>query len=359
MLLNILHIADTHLRATQYGRLSRGRDFTAAFMDVIRTAIRMKVDAVLLTGDILDTTRPVSESVDTLKEVNKMAVEAKLRVLVSAGNHELAKPNWTSIVGSDGEFGLIAIENESFELNGVRFNALEYASNQTFLDREKEMPDADILLWHGQVREFLNFPSEKALTLDELPSRYHMILLGDIHVHESKRAHDGTTYVAYPGSTEVVRSSEDLEKWADHYTIDSTNVAAFKVNPIRIKTRQALRYKVRTEEEVQAMLEDLQLHADKDPLVFIKFDPLLENVFGRVCQIVDPNKAIIRDEPMDDISILRKAEDAEDDVTPADLLFHFVPESAPAYALGLLLLDPHTDGDLAIQTYMEEQTASA
>lgn len=352
MQVKVLHTADNHLRASQYARPDRGPDFAQALHQVVDLAIAHGVQAVINSGDILDTTRPVAQTAKAMNEINHRLIRAGIPMYTISGNHDKTIPHWSTVLASDGEeAGIICVDGRHFEVGGLKINALPYSHNQAFLEAEKEMPKADILMWHGMIQEFVGYPTEKALSLADLPvGRYQAILLGDVHVHDSQTLKDGTL-VAYPGATELCSAGEQTDKWCDLYTFGSK----LEVQELPIKTRPVLTFRVSDEDSVAEVLTRIKECAVDNPLIFVSHAQDVEQVFSRLCQVVDPTKAILRTRAFKKVSGPAAPSDQRVDLKPQDFLSEFIPPTDPVFELGELLLGEACDAQTTVDQYVERE----
>jgi DNA repair exonuclease SbcCD nuclease subunit len=352
MTVRFLHTADNHLRAVQYGRADRGRDFTRALDRVLDLSTKHKVDAILNSGDILDTTRPTAYTIQDLNRLNLRLIEMRLPMFVISGNHDLSTPHWSQVLdaGYD-DRGLICVDNRSFTFKGVQINALPYSHNDQFLEAERAMPDADILMWHGMIREFVGYPTEKALSVADLPTRYRWIALGDVHVHE--QVEHGPCTVSYPGSTELIRENEQPDKYVDLIEWD-TEKRDMKMTALPLETRQTGFFRITDEEQVAEVMTKLEALAPKDPLVFVSYDPVIPNVFSRLCSVLDPTRAILRTSALKRKTVTgENQEPVAEALPPSHFLGQWVSEGSKLYGLGVNLLEPDCDAVTVLDEYCE------
>lgn len=354
----LIHTADTHLMPMQYSRAFRGDDFTQALKEVVRVAEMKKADAILNSGDILNSTRPTSKVMDDLKEVHELLLEIGMPMYLISGNHDRTNPHWSKILESkrNKNAGIICVDHKSFEVAGVRINALPFLSNNEFLALEKEMPEAEILMWHGAVQGFISFVDEKAVPFEDLPKdKYDLILLGDLHVHESLmlKGEKKETLVAYPGSTELVRKNEDVNKFVDLYEYkdgDWTNEA------IPIPTRKVMPYSVRSPADLDQVVAEVSKAVHLSPIVLIKRSDDMKDAYARICSAVDPTKIILR------VSRENKSKDKplvkefiDDSKKPEDFLHTFIPRDAWTFHLGQQMLQPDIDAEAALEMAVESK----
>lgn len=85
--MRFLHTADWHLGRTIRGR-SRTVEFEAVLAEVCAIARDRSVDVVLVCGDIYDSTSPPPEAERLLTTTLRALVEAKVEVVLIAGNHD-------------------------------------------------------------------------------------------------------------------------------------------------------------------------------------------------------------------------------------------------------------------------------
>ncbi|MYH40974.1 MAG: exonuclease SbcCD subunit D [Chloroflexi bacterium] len=88
--MRVLHTADWHLGRTIRGR-SRAAEFEAVLDEVVEIARSEHVDLLLVCGDIWDAASPAPESDRLLFETLRRLIEAKIQVLLLAGNHDSSR----------------------------------------------------------------------------------------------------------------------------------------------------------------------------------------------------------------------------------------------------------------------------
>lgn len=130
MTVKFLHIADLHIGKSLNG-LPLIDDQRFALSDVLGSAVRNKVDAVVIAGDLYDKTAPSAEAVALLDWFLTEAVERGLAVLIVPGNHDSTER--------------IAYGSELMRKSGVII-APPYDGSVTSYDMEDE---------HGTVRFWL------------------------------------------------------------------------------------------------------------------------------------------------------------------------------------------------------------
>ena len=362
----LLTTADQHLRVSQYARSSRGEDFSRAFLDVIHTAIRRKISVILCSGDLLDSTRPSPKIIEFLKTVDALACKHGIQILVTSGNHDLTDPHWAKIAGVETQraCGLRIIDNELVTLpNGLTIYGQPFVSKERWLEIKDTLPAADILMFHGMIRELTEgFKSESAIDLAQMPcDRYQVIALGDIHHRKYTRVHTptklgvGGCLIGYPGSTELCEAGEDENKTVTELTFDDNNHLSTE-EPVflPVKTRHVLRFKLNTEEEVEEALLLAETQKASDPIVFIEYNAKLRTVPQRFAARLDPTKVLIRPYPMmRDPKVQGLGNDVRENLPLVAFLDKFIPPGGPLHALGAALLSPAANAVELVDRYIE------
>jgi DNA repair protein SbcD/Mre11 len=355
--IKILHTADTHLRAAQYSRTSRGADFMAALERVVDMADKNNVDAILNSGDLLDTTRPTAETIRGLNRLNVRLVELGIPMFTISGNHDFTHPHWTEVLDLGySDKGVICVDNKRFKVGHLTIQAYPYMPKEALLETLENTEPADILMWHGAVQEFAGIKlGDKAISISEFPTgKFKLIALGDIHVHRQLTLSDGTL-VAMPGSTELCKENEELDKFVDLYTFKEGDIS---YEAIPLETRKVVRAELNTEDEVQEFLKELrEIPEDKEPLVFVKYNRELGGVQARVFSVVDPKVCVVRCTPLPKTKQAKGESTTEDNLAPADFVSGFLDDDdLLSLATDLLQEDIHAVDriDMFVEAYNEE-----
>lgn len=372
----IIGVADTHLRDTQYGYPSRGLDFSSSLERIVDTAINEKkfgrnIAAILHAGDLLDNTRPSPAIIKFLNKLHSKLIQARLAMYVISGNHDRTFPHWTEILeeGHDVfDAGIICADHKLIRIplgpkHHVNVYGLPFCQKADLAVRlETEVPkkDVDILMWHGAVQEFVKFPMESAITLDELPkNRFQAILVGDIHVTQTEYLNDDGTIVISPGSTEMCKSDEPLQKnimelhfsTKEDQRMDGAPHLA-QVIPVPIKTRKYLTYKLVTEDDVTNCLQEIKEHLADNPVIMVRSHSSLPNVLSRFNVVVDRDKCILKlgNLPTSKMEVVGIVEPTVK-VKPVDHLHNFLPPGTKLFELGQLMTDPEVNEKDALEQY--------
>lgn len=349
--IKIAHIADCHLRASQYGRKSRSDDFLRGLTNAIQEAYKAGAEMILCAGDLLDTRNPGTKvCLAQLDIVNDLLKKLHLPMLVISGNHDNCIPAWHSrftvlhecIVAGvpEGHYsidvgenvrhrfsGIICADNAHFSVtktiqldddpkvirlevspDNLRILGLPYMEATALRERLAELESLhdkpDIIMWHGEVKEFCGYPRENAIEIKDFDSTgAALIALGDQHIHAAKQGKN--CILTYPGSTELCSSSEDTNKALYLYTIllsDEARPEVVCVDSIPFATRKVQKFELNTEDD----LESAEKAIEKGSLVFVKYKRTLKNVNARLKAAVasDEEHTIIRATPFGEIENL-------------------------------------------------------
>lgn len=357
-----IHLADSHLRDTQFTRRSRGEDFARSLTAAIQLGAEQGIKTFLHAGDLIDSVRPGPKVVSQIKALDTLLTRLKAVMLVISGNHDYTQPHWAEVacpeITGERPHGIRVIDNQLVTLpDGLTVYGCPFMPRERFLATLPQLPAADVLLFHAAVRELMPFKSDAALTLDELPyDRYKMIALGDIHIFQYLNHHG--CLVGYPGSTELCAINEPPIK----------SVSVIRPQPDRtlllgpkliLPTRSVLRYTLQNEEDLEKALADLQQHLAEDPIVRIDYVTGLADVLSRFSARIDPNKAILRIMPLfAGVAAPNQGQDERSDLQLADMVEKIFPPGGELHALTTALIDPQANVSDIIDRYVEEKIAS-
>lgn len=292
--------ADWHLRDRQYHSAARGKDFGSAAMRAVKAVIKEGITTMAVIGDIFDHSAPSPAVIEQLQKIDDVARDNGLRILATTGNHDMRKPTWLSTLYrrrfvDPEQTGIIPFDNMTAEIDGVRIAGLPYVNASRFRAMKKsgDLPEADILLFHSLVPDFLGLPVGKNdLVLDDLPTeRYKAILLGDVHVQDYRRVDN--CLVGYPGSTEMCKDNENPEKSVPVLSIDLESDKPVKMEKrLPIKTRAFVSGKIWTSDDLDAKVEEIKAVRDQRPVIAIDYDRDVPEVLSRIWGAAD-GKALL------------------------------------------------------------------
>lgn len=345
----IAHMGDIHLRDAQYANTGRSLDFYHAFEQAIHAT--KDVDVIVCCGDIFDSSRPSPRVIGQLIRIDHLLQQLGMTMLCITGNHDRANPTWLlTLFPRENGPGIVPLDDRSTIINGFTFTGIQpYTANQFRSNASliaEQCREADVVMYHGLVTGvvpmILNQDSNP-LTVDDLPSspRTKAVLLGDIHKqgwfhHESGLCNK---LVAYPGSLEMCSAAEDTEKSVP--IIRLTKDGAKVIRTEKLQTRLFISAKVRTNEELNALIVKLQGVASQNPVVVVEFDRGLNDAIYRIHTAVDVDKALVRCKPLPhaNAAYVRQTIGEEEGRTIKDFMSAKLSDDEELEATALALID--------------------
>ncbi len=295
-----MHIADVHLGCTPDGRTEwaaeRRRELWETFRDTIADAARLKMDLVLIAGDLFHHTPDEAQ----LREVNYLlGAYPEICFAIIAGNHDCCSPGsaWESFefapniafLGREGveciRFASIGCEVYGFsydrpQITKPRYDHLHPEPNEFF----------HILLAHGGDSEHIPF---SAAALDQ--SGFDYIALG--HIHKSTVILPQKA--VYPGALSPIDAADE----GPHgYLLCETHGRQVSVRFVRKAPREYVTMTVTANEEdtvfsMRDRVENAILSRGAENIYrvcitgyrnpSVQFDPELIRQTGRVLEVQD------------------------------------------------------------------------
>lgn len=363
----IWHIADTHLRDSHLGSLDRGADFTAALRWIVNTAIDQEVAAIIHGGDLLNSPRPSSKNIEDLFAIHQLALEAKLPIYTVTGNHDMMSPPWSQVVAETfgrQDYGFICADYRYFTIPGspVTVQGIPFMSREELKGKLEMAGPSDILIWHGQVKEFCGFPVEGAVEMADFDlGKFRAVLLGDIHKWDYRLLGSDNALIGYPGSTELCEKSESLEKWAAQFVIPEKGPIPLP-EKITIPTRPVRPFRISTEEDLSRIIAELgQEQFEQPPILFISYNPEIPAVVTRIKNVA-PANAIVRYEALPTSSAMEAVLSSSTIAGKVDagaelkeILHTVLPPNAPGRMLAEQLLDPDVNAKEVIGNFIQSR----
>ena len=257
----IIHVADTHIDPTaRYlgpKEQERRRDFLKAFGHVVKKALELKPDLLLISGDLFDRVNPRNPArTQVMKALRRLHSEG-IRIYAIGGNHdtprsveegasplhELEATGYVEFFSKTGE-----IEADIVDVRGLKICVSGASYNHTFpLDEDPleimripQEGDVNIVMLHYNFSPVEVPPIWRAPTIKEtnIPRDIHYLALG--HYHGFRKISLGRTLAVYPGSTERRSFAEENEEKGFIYVeLDGEgvkNLEFIKTNPRPLKT---------------------------------------------------------------------------------------------------------------------------
>lgn len=251
--MTILHFSDTHLGFQAFDHVNaegvnaREQDVYDAFVHVVEQILAIKPDVVIHSGDFFHRPSPSNRALTFGLEQLKRICDAKIPVVVIAGNHETPKTIYNSPIlralrNLDCVYPIFGEIWEKFEFSGVVVHGIPHLNDNRMLHRELERLEPvagkfNILLLHTSLgKKFLMeeygeqvFPAEFEAKL----AGFQYVALGHWHNFQKIDLHPNAWYC---GSTERLSDTEiGANKGFLHLKIEHNNdlSVAFQAIPSR------------------------------------------------------------------------------------------------------------------------------
>jgi DNA repair exonuclease SbcCD nuclease subunit len=220
----VLHVSDTHLGYRQYGLVEREQDLYEVFSEVVELALRERVDIVVHSGDLFDSSRPPMQAVRAAIDGIRRLADAGIPFVTILGDHDLPRrrempPSYllehllgnVTVLGKPGDTstmsrrvrtrsGKIVYVAGVFAHRGSRVKILP----ETLLRVPKPPEDLPSIMLVHQGLE--GVAPEAELKLSDLPKGFSYYAFGHVHVFRELRY--GEARVVYPGSIDYMRVDE-------------------------------------------------------------------------------------------------------------------------------------------------------
>lgn len=367
-MIQLIHSADWHLRDGQFGKTSRAKDFTDSVLRIIDIAKERGISHILCAGDILNSKKPSSNNVKDLLAINRKLLNNKIELFVITGNHDKCYPSWINVLEEEMEASsqcaihdidfktayLMANDGKEYSVYGVPDMAPE-----DFKEKSKTFPKADILLFHGLIKEFASFDAgDKALSIEDLPyDKYSAILLGDIHTHKYM-THKGCL-IGYPGATELCSRSEAVDKFAGVITLHDTGAVTIESAPIPLN-KPIIARDVKTDDEIKTLLDDIEKVKAQHPTLLIRKAAHYSDLYARIARIVNTSECIIRvsNIPSAGFKLMNLANREKVDPTdkkPEDFVSDYFSADTDIFSLAKMLCDPNAKASPLIEEFIDKR----
>ena len=283
-MLKLVHTGDLQLGYAQYGFKQRKTDFNRAARSAIELAPVIHADCVVLAGDLFEVPEPPASAVLALQRAVLECTAAGIPVLGVYGNHDAGDMDPEEHGGWLSVCGITNLEDSCAEINGLRIGGLSFRLNELF-ERDLELylqktEPLDVLVLHQALAEFTGFPvpltaARVAELIKASPSAKSCkaVLLGDIHIHEVKDV-SGITFT-YCGATEWNSAGESPVKRVSEVTVTKDHVS---IEGHLLETRQILRHKIETPEDVDKLRGLLAEDPEGAALYDVVFNPEIPDI---------------------------------------------------------------------------------
>ena len=210
------HLADTHLGYRQFGLIEREKDFYEVFDKIIDKIIEEKVDFVIHSGDLFETSRPSPLALLTFQKGLLKLKGAGIPMYAIAGNHDMVMRRDSippQVIFKKLGLKVISPINTNYMHGDVFIAGLPYfpssqsdalKSKLTELSAKAVNHEKSILVLHQGIDKYFNLQYE--LEIGNIPDNFDYYALG--HIHKYINDDFGNGKLVYPGSTEIWKTDE-------------------------------------------------------------------------------------------------------------------------------------------------------
>ncbi|MGL4669528.1 MAG: metallophosphoesterase family protein [Methanobacteriaceae archaeon] len=217
------HLSDTHLGYRQYGIEEREEDFYNVFNETVDKIIEERVDFVLHSGDLFETSRPSTRTLLIFQEAFIKLKEANIPIYAIAGNHDiimrknaippqllfkklglkLISPNYPSFIHDDILItGTPYVSKPKADILKEKLAELSKHTEENSRNYSKS-----ILLLHQGIDKYINYGEDSfELEIGDVPTNFNYYACG--HLHNRIIDDFGNGKLVFPGSMEIWRANE-------------------------------------------------------------------------------------------------------------------------------------------------------
>ncbi len=280
--MKIIHMSDTHIGCSTYGR-ARREDFFKAFEKAVSLSIDAKPDVVIHTGDLFDVPNPDVESMSFVVDQLKRFKDRGIKFISVSGNHDriqrAAAKTPQDFLQSLGLLKALS-RPEKFEIDGVLFAGFPYVSKffskslkERFFPLFQESASSyelSVLMLHQGLSPYLSFEGSYEFFASELPSGFKYYAAGHVHRFIKDGLFGGV--LSYAGVTEY-RTVDDA---VSERGINVVELKKGSLNLARINI-PGLRRFIRLSADEESMKGTLERLLDEvpslslKPVVFVKY----------------------------------------------------------------------------------------
>jgi DNA repair exonuclease SbcCD nuclease subunit len=255
----IAHLADTHLGSRQYNLEEREKDIYDVLEEIGEKILEEHADIVIHSGDLFDSPRPTTQAYYAFKRFLK-ELDGKVKFFAVLGDHDKPKIRGmpphrlfedqiqTLGVGGIAEHQKISVDGKEVLVAGISNLSQMYRALLTEelkkLGSLKAKCHCSVLVLHEAIDKF--FIEEACeLSLTDVPKNFDYYAMG--HLHSRIKASHGQGELAYPGSSEIIRSDE-IAEWKKHgkgfyiVDLDRDEAKVTDINLERIRPQLDVRF---------------------------------------------------------------------------------------------------------------------
>jgi DNA repair protein SbcD/Mre11 len=256
--LQFIHTSDTHLGCAQFDYSEREDDVYEAFSEVIDTAVKDEVDAVIHAGDIFHVPKPGGTPLVKLADGIKTLGDKGIKFYFTLGEHDISRITGTpspyifhrlglaTYVGS----GKPVMHGKTMIMGFPKARRGEIDELVANLKQADEIAERHagkkILVLHQGLVEFNKWAGE--LTANDLPQHFDYYAMGHLHDSSARRFERLGGPVCYPGSIDPTPGEGIKEFRKGFYHVDISGSEA-KYDWVEVKSsRKQFSYEVSYEE---------------------------------------------------------------------------------------------------------------
>ena len=294
--MRIAHVSDTHLGYRQYNLDEREKDIYEAFNEAVDRAVEERADVLIHSGDLFDSPTPPIRALYVFKSALRR-IDGKMKVYTVLGDHDTPKrrgmpPHKLFDVRVLGvrrleweEVGGVLIAG----ISNLRGRGVELLKRELGkFDAIAEKYEKSVLVAHQAIERYLPFEGAYELKEDDLPRKATYYAFG--HLHSRIAVRFGGGYLAYAGSTEIIRKDE-ISSWSRRgkgfYLVDLDRDEV-TVHEINLDIRPQLEVEVE-EERLEEVLSFVRHPHNKPPILHITVkgeNVNRQHVIGRLSELL-------------------------------------------------------------------------
>jgi len=291
------HIADCHIGSWRDPKLNIMS--TKAFIKAVKLSVEKKVDFILISGDLFNTSLPSIDKLKTVVEILKSLQELEISVYIIPGSHDFS-PSGKTMLDVLESAGLLINVVKGKEVNGRL--RLKFATDKTgakitgmlgkrgslekgfYEDLDRESLESEkgfkIFMFHSAITEFKSVSQMDSTPLSFLPKGFDYYAAG--HVHERiEKIVPLYGKIIFPGPL-FPNNFKELEelKMGGFYIYDNGKTSFI---PIELHAVESFNIKGKTAEEINAKLMEIPKTELKNKIVTLRVSGKLES--GRLTDI--------------------------------------------------------------------------
>jgi len=280
----ILHTSDTHLGYAQFDLEEREADVYDAFLEVIDTAVKDRVDAVVHAGDIFHVPKPAGRPLVRLGEGIKILREHGIRFYFTLGEHDILRMRGTPSALLFQKLGMATYLGDGNpvidgDLMMVGFHKRRNVEVEELIEAfrvadeaAKQHPEKKkVAVIHQGLKECHPYGE---ITANDLPRSFDYYAMGHLHDHEERRFERLAGPLCYPGSIDPTPSEGIKEFKKGFYLVDLSGSEA-RPEWVGLKSsRQQFRFEIEYDklrqqmERIKKQIEEKAL--PKKPVVLVR-----------------------------------------------------------------------------------------